>query len=153
MGNWRGISGSENCVQESVRIAEIGDDDIRADGKEAIALPLIDFSGAVVRFIAGDGDSQATDLFGVLDFDVTIAEGEELIAGDLVFTKNSVDNHFFGKGFVIVLSAVNVGTEKLGETEQLGFALDERFVGAAGEIKAHAAASQGFKQGARAEHE
>ena len=39
-------------------------------------------------FVARDRYGQAADFFGILDFDVAVAEGEQLFAADLILAQD-----------------------------------------------------------------
>jgi hypothetical protein len=49
-------SGCENALEERVGIAKVGNDHIRANPQQPLAFPFIKTSGAVMGFVAGDGD-------------------------------------------------------------------------------------------------
>ena len=115
-------------------VAEVGDDDVGADAGEPFALPGVHPARAVVRLVAGDGDGQAADLLGVLDLDVAVAERQKLLALDRVLADDPVDDHLLGERLEVVLGAVDVRAEVSGEAQQFGLALDERLVGAAGQV-------------------
>src|SRR5262245_59068035 len=107
-------SGAEQVVDERDGIAEVGDDGIGADAQQPPALPRVDPAGAVMRLVAGDGHRQAADLLGVLDLDVTVAERDELPAGDPVRADDAVDHQLLGELLVVVEGPVDVAAEITG---------------------------------------
>src|SRR5205814_769040 len=72
-----------------------------------------------------------------------------LPAADLVLAQDALNHQLLGKALVVVHGAVDVVPEVAGEIEQLGLLLDERFVGAAGQVKGQATALESPQEPAR----
>ena len=116
-------------------VAIIGNHDIRADAQEPLPLPGIHLPGAVVRLVAGHGDGQSAHALGVLDFHVTVAEGQQPLARDRVVAEDAIDDHLLGEVLIVVQRPVDPRTEVAGHVEQFGLGLDARLVGAAGQVE------------------
>src|SRR6266498_3201206 len=146
MGEWRGrVSWSasplttKNMAKQRFGVTVVGDHDVGADAKETLAFPFIESTRTVMGLIARHGDGEAADLLGVLDFHVTVAEGQQLRPADLVLAQKTINHPLFREGLVIIDGAVDVLAEVAREIEQLGFLLDEHFVGAAGQVESEPA--------------
>src|SRR6267143_3038133 len=126
-------SSRKNLLQQRLAIAVIGNHDVCPDAQEALPFPLIDSARAVMSLIAGNSHCKSARLFGVLDLNITIAEGEQPFAIDLVVAKNAFDHHFFGEGFIIILRAIDMLAEISRHIEQFRFLLYEDFISATGQ--------------------
>src|ERR1019366_10188931 len=71
----------QNAVEQRNCITEIRDDHIGADFKEPVAFPGVEFTGAVVSFITSHGNRQAAGFLGVLNLDVAVPKGQQLLPG------------------------------------------------------------------------
>src|SRR6266508_4252167 len=92
LGGSTDFSFAQKTFEQRLAITKIGDDDVSAHPKQALAFPLVHAARTVVRLVAGHSHGQATDFFGVLNLHVTVAEGQQLFAADLVLPEDALDN-------------------------------------------------------------
>ena len=104
-------------------------------------------------FVAGHRHRQPAHPLGVLDFHVAVAEGQQPSAGNGVFAQNAFDDHFLGEALVVVAGAVDPRAEVPRDVQQLGLGLDERLVGAAGQVERTAPRGKLLQQPPAAVHE
>src|SRR5579864_4239318 len=124
--------GDELAVTEKV-----GDDEVRADAGKALTLPLVDL---FARGLSGcDPDGHAAHLLNVFDFDVAVAEAEEL--GALIFGigNEALNENLFRKTLVIIESAEDAAGKIARNVEQAGFFAHVDLIGAACEVHFQAA--------------
>src|SRR5262245_7753834 len=87
-------------------LAVIGDDRVRADRNQPVALPRVG-AAAAAGFVTGDADRRASGPFHIVDLDVAVSKAEKQISLDIVLGEEAVDHHLFREGAYVVLRAVD----------------------------------------------
>src|SRR5579883_2866712 len=105
-------------------------DVIGAHTDQALPLPIID--RPAFGFRRGDTYGNPADQLHFLDFDVTVAEAQDLRTADVRIRDDSLNQDFFREAGQIVLGAVNAAIEIARNIEQAGFFLHVDLVGSAG---------------------
>src|SRR6266498_5978598 len=117
-------------------LAKVGNDYVGAGVDQAGPLPLVDaFAGCFVR---SDADGETSRLLAVDDLDVTVAEGNQLFAGQAMVAQDLLNDHRLGKALRVVQRAVDPATagrriEERGQAERIRLVADVRHVGATGQ--------------------
>lgn len=135
----------DNEFEELLRFAEVRNDRACASLEESLAFPRVD-SAARIGFVRRDADGVSSDFANIFDLDVTVAESDKFSAVDLVRFNEPVDDHRFGKCFVVVLSAVNSAVKIFRKLKELNFLLDVTLVGAACKVKLYSRVAQDLKE-------
>ena len=96
----------EKELKDFFSVAKIRNHDVCSSVYETIALPLID-SSARIRFVCRNAHRKPSDGANIFDFNVAVAKAYKFFALYSITFNEPIDNHRLGKGFIIVLSAVN----------------------------------------------
>src|SRR4029450_10448235 len=155
-GQWPALPGqsrTQGRFDPRLCATEIGDDHVGADAKQAFALPFIKSARTIVGFVAGDGHCQSADLFRILDFDVTIPDGEQCGPWNPALAEDAFDDDFLGETAVVVERAIDSRAEVCVKVEEGRLAPDVLLVRAAGEVKAESACAKQLQELPRTEHE
>src|SRR5437773_2472038 len=80
-----------------------------------IAFPLID--AAALDFIAGHGHRHASRALDLFNLHKSVAEGQKLLAVQVVVVNDPLDHHFLGEVLVVVQSSVNPVSKKSSQAQ------------------------------------
>src|SRR5690348_13776078 len=127
---------------------EIRDDEVGADSGEALAFPLVDGAalGLGRRYAYGD----SAHFLDVFDFDVAVAESEELVAAALGPGDQAANQNLFGKTFVVIERTEDTAREIAVDIQEAGFLPHVDLIRAAGQEHTQAARVKRFEQLTRA---
>src|SRR5436190_6060308 len=119
--------------EQRVQIAIIRYDNICAGLNQPLTLPGVD--PCTMLLVAGDSDRDAAGPLDLLDFDVAVAEADELARFQFQLADQPFDHHLLREILIIVDGAVDVRAEEAVEREGPHFVLDEDQIGAACQVQ------------------
>src|SRR5258708_15453437 len=98
--------------------AEIGNGGVGACGEQPLALAGIAEPGTVAVLVAAHGDGGSSQAFGLGDLDRTIAEGEQLRAGETRLAQEPLEDGALAEAGGIAAAAMDPRSEIWAQPEQ-----------------------------------
>src|SRR5262249_23940357 len=122
----------------------VGNNVVRANPDQPLPFPLVGNNafGLVRRY----SNCYATDTPHLLDFHVSIAEPEQLMALNARHAQNSLYQDALGEALVILEGSISAAVKIFGDVKECGLLLQKNLIGATGQVHSQTALLQLVEQ-------